>query len=255
MENDLAGHPKMGTSSNTDVDVEGGDSQASPALVGEGTVDPQYRLDVDSQVLLDENLHQTDRSRATGFVGKSSEVQWLRTLLLQGQFEPATLTGRRRSSATRSNNDQVSQVTFYLDAEDTDLDFEVDPYELPPVETAEHLWEAYVDKVHDSFPILPRRLFEDQFRKCFQGAGHGVGPHINRKWLAILNLVFAIGAQYSHLTNADWAADDRDHLVYHARAKKCSWNNITLSSHPDLPQIQVAGLLAFYYLSTGQVSR
>jgi hypothetical protein len=44
-------------------------------------------------------------------------------------------------------------------------------------------------------------------------------------------------------------------LIYQARARKFGWNEKTLSQHPDLPQIQVAGLLAFYYLSTGQVSR
>jgi len=244
--------PQTQTPSNTDIDGE--DSREARALMDNGAADSQ-RVDVDSQDLLDEDLHESDRSRATGFVGKNSEVQWLRTLLHQERLDDGPLRDRRASFASSTNSDQVSLVTFYLDTENVDLDFEVDAYELPTTETAGKLLATYMEKVHDSFPILPKKLFEDQFQKYFHGVERGVAARLNPKWQAILNLVFAIGARYSHLVKADWAQDERDHLIYQARARKFAWNERTLSRHPDLPQIQVAGMLAFYYLSTGQVSR
>jgi hypothetical protein len=244
--------PQAQTPTNTDIDGE--DSREVRASMDNDAADVAL-LDVDSQDLLDENLHENDRSRATGFVGKNSEVQWLRTLLHGERLDDSSVLGRRASFAPSINSDQVSLVTFYLDTDNVDLDFEVEAYELPTPETAAQLLAVYMDKVHDSFPILPKKLFEDQFRSFFQGVEHGRAPRLNPRWQAVLNLVFAISARYSHLVKADWEQDERDHLIYQARARKFGWNEKTLSQHPDLPQIQVAGLLAFYYLSTGQVSR
>jgi hypothetical protein len=228
-------------------------------MFDDGTLEPHELVDLTSLDLLDENLHENDRSRATGFVGKNSEVQWLRALLNRDRTEEES-TGtaprdRRPSFATGSSNEQVSAVTFYLDNEKVNLDFHVEPYELPAMDMAERFLATYMDKVQDCFPILPRKLFEDQFRRYFEAKAHGAAPRLNPKWQAILNLIFAIGARYSHLIKATWCADERDHLVYHARARAFGWNEATLSQHPDLPQIQIAGLLAFYYLSIGQVSR
>ena len=188
-------------------------------------------------------------------MGKNSEVQWLRTLLYPERLHDGSMHGLRASSATSRDSDQVSLVTFYLDADNTDLDSVVDAHELPTSKTAQRLLATYMENVHDSFPILPKKLFEDQVRKYFEGEKKGVAPRLNLKWQAILNLVFAIGARYSYLVKAEWAAEERDDRIYQARARKCAWDEATLSQHPDLLQIQVAGLLAFYYLSTGQVSR
>ncbi|CAI6339581.1 unnamed protein product [Periconia digitata] len=230
------------------------------SLFDESIAESDEQVDINSLDALDENIHMNDRSRATGFVGKNSEVQWLRSLLhLENVADDPTMSGvaakRKMSTVTSGNNDQVSVVTFYLDSEDVEPNSYVEPYELPDPDTAERLLGVYMEKVHDSFPILPRKLFEEQFRKYFTGLKHGAAPHLNVKWQAILNLVFAIGARYSHLIKAEWQADEQDHLVYQARARSFAWNDSTFVQHPDLPQIQVAGLLALYYLSIGQVSR
>lgn len=154
-----------------------------------------------------------------------------------------------------SNRKQVSAVTYYLDHQSIELEFQVDPYGIPTKDVAEQLLSAYMEKVHNSFPILPRKLFEGQCRKYFEALRFGNAPRLNTKWQAILNLVFAIGAKYSHLVKPSWEADARDHLIYRARACSLSWNESSVKQHPDLPQIQIVGLLAFYYLSVGQVSR
>lgn len=56
-----------------------------------------------------------------------------------------------------------------------------------------------------------------------------------------MNLVFAIGARYSHLVDAEWRADDRDHLVYMWRAVHLLQlqQMRTLTLHPEQRLIQV----------------
>lgn len=219
-------------------------------------LDYQSELDTESLDLLDEDLHISDRARATGFVGRNSEVQWLRAAAHAQTDRPDEDGVQRRGSyATGLSNEQISSYSFWADPESVEADFFVDSYELPPLETAERLLGCYMNKVHDSFPILPRKTFEDQFRKYFTALANGNAPRLSPKWQAILNLVFAIAAKYSHLSKASWQADERDHLIYQARARTFGLNDSTMTTHPDMPQIQSLGLLAFYWLSVGQVSR
>lgn len=244
--------------SNPDTDVDRsrepqGMSDASPVEPRE----PLEPLDAGSMDLLDEDLLKDDRVRATGFVGKNSELQWLRTIMLQLERgdESPNVSDRRGSSYGVENIEQVSTFNFYLNSESVDLDYVIDPYELPTPETAERLLQCYMATVHDSFPILPRKKFEEDFRKYFRAVRVGTAPRLSPKWQAIMNLVFAIGAKHSHLVKARWEADEVDHLIYQARARAFGLNEFALINHPDVHQIQVFGLLAFYYLSVGQISR
>ncbi|KAF2624217.1 C6 transcription factor-like protein [Macroventuria anomochaeta] len=253
VEEEISGSRRTTAPSIPDTDANG--SQESHEL---GALDHQDGLDTESLGLLDEDLHINDRARATGFVGKNSEVQWLRAVTLAQSEQTDDEAGalhRQGSYAPGIGNEQISSYSFWTDSESVDIDFFVDPYDLPPLETAERLLGCYISKVHDSFPILPRKTFEDQFRKYFTALQNGNAPRLSPMWQAILNLVFAIGAKYSHLSKASWRADERDHLIYQARARAFGLNEFTLTRHSDVPQIQSLGLLGFYWLSIGQVSR
>jgi hypothetical protein len=109
-----------------------------------------------------------------------------------------------------------------------------------------------MSKVHDSFPILPRREFTEQTRVYFGSLRNGNAPRLNPKWQIVLNLVFAIGANYMHL-NEGWSADS--HVTYQARARNFGLSEAAVVCHTDVPQIQGLGLLGFYWLSVGQVNR
>ena len=213
-----------------------------------------HEWNTESLDLLDEDLHENERSRATGFVGQSSDVQWLRSFLLLERID-GDVTFEGESPFCATYYEQVSAVTYYLDHESIEIEGQVDPYSFPEFHVVEKLLYTYMNKVHDSFPILPRKLFENQCRNYFDSLRHGSAPRLNIKWQAILNLVFAIGAKHSRLVTASWRADERDHVIYRARAQALALNRPALEQHPDLPRIQVMGLLAFYYLSIGQVSR
>ncbi|KAF5852443.1 hypothetical protein GGP41_007844 [Bipolaris sorokiniana] len=197
----------------------------------------------DGSQLLDEDLLRNSDSRATGFVGQNSEIQWLRDLKtqigsraseewerpygslykLQGSNKEAVVQREdalhtQQQSPKVGNISRVSDSTFYLDSDDLDVDIMVDPYELPSPETAEKLFDCYMRTIHDSFPIV---------------------------------------SDYAHLIQAEWRADERDHLIYMTRA---IWilrlDKVATSLRaPSLPIIQATGLLSLYYLTAGHVSR
>ncbi|KAF2175302.1 hypothetical protein K469DRAFT_69847 [Zopfia rhizophila CBS 207.26] len=257
--------PDSDDSDDSDEDGEDGD-----ALVSAST-DTSEGLDI-----LDEDLHIDEESRATGFHGKNSEVQWLRSLKSRfqraGRKPPGMRHGppsnddeattqridtvqRRRKSSRAGRIPRVSSSDFYLDKETIEVDVLFDPFELPPVETAQNLLNCFMNTVQDSFPILSKKLFEDQFHEYYESVRQRRPNKFTERWQAILNLVFAIGANYSHLIKADWRGDDRDHLVYQSRARMLGLKGAALISPPDLSLIQITGLLAIYYQSIGHVSR
>lgn len=230
----------------------------------------------DETDFVDEDLLRDQDSLATGFVGRSSEVQWLLRLRQQterhgslpgfeGPYGPPSdgpeATSRRIEASKQRKQQQssspirVSTSTFYLDIENIDVDYGVNPFELPPVETAQRLFDRYMNTVHDSFPILSKGDFTSQVRQYYTSLSQGTPSAMPEKWLAILNLVFAIGAKYSHLIQTDWLADSPDHLIYHSRAQILGLGGLSLVSQPDLMQIQITALLAFYFLGVGRVNR
>ncbi|KAL5401958.1 hypothetical protein PMIN03_011084 [Paraphaeosphaeria minitans] len=230
--------------------------------------------------VVETDLLHDEETRATGYVGKSSELEWIRRLQIQVECPEGALPGSEGPYGPPGDNSEAalqrikarqirqelqerdfnaslpaSTTSFYLDNDAFDVDDAVDPYELPPMETAQKLVESYMHTVQDSFPILPRSSFTGNFRAYYESVGQGLPLAAPDMWLAILNLVFAIGARYSHLTQADWRADDRDHLIYQSRAHILGLHRSPLASNPNLMQVQLTGLLALYLLVVGRVNR
>jgi hypothetical protein len=133
--------------------------------------------------LLNEDINYNETARATGFVGKASEVQWVRGLDAhnhlnesEGPYGPPGEDVRSvsdRLSALRRRQEKdpwpmmhTSKASFYLDDEALETDLGVDSYEIPPFETAEKLVRAYMGSCHNSYPLLAKRPFMDQFHKC-----------------------------------------------------------------------------------------
>lgn len=210
-------------------------------------------------------------AKDTGFMGKNSELTWMQRLRQENKYgspprESADPEVRREEmNASRPKNSSSSSApplahedgfairdsSYYLDDEPVTIYEAVDPYEMPTREMANNLFEAYITRVHPSFPIIGKNVLSLQYNKFVLG-------QLQRppdKWLAILNVIFAIGAKYSHLIQADWQADDRDHLIYFTRARMLSMNGDTIFDHPDLQQIQIAGLMSFYMVCISQVNR
>jgi len=214
-----------------------------------------------------EDFSAKEEARQTGFIGKTSEITWGQRLRDENQFgSSSSHESRLNPEGTRplfgecagepmhrlpevDESYAVRNASYHLDDFAISTFDMVDRYELPTPETATRLYNTYLQRVHYAFPIIGKTTFTGQFGRFMEGKIPG------GRWLAILNLIFAISARYSHLVQAEWRGDERDHLIYFTRARLLSMNGESIFEHPDLQQIQVSGLIAWYFLCTGQINR
>lgn len=232
--------------------------------------------DVGSEESVDLAAEDFNRSEAkkTGFIGRHSEIAWAQRLAhvqAEGTGEHSKDTtshgeagtgegaGPGRVAAIKSRhapgnawNDSISDFAYHLDNDRSLKLDQVDPDELPPPEQVNTLVECYLENVHNFYPVLIRPDFTEQFQSFLRTGGRGTAP---ATWRAMLNMVLAIGAKFSHLTSAPWHGDDRDHLIYHTRALQLCPINESTMVQPDIQRIQVVALVSFYYLTIGHVSR
>lgn len=209
----------------------------------------------------DEDHNRTEQSRATGFMGKSSEVSWMQRLQKEAEQrargQPGMLDLNQDDDDDEDTKDELSLHTlnYHLDDLDISVPEPVQRYNMPPRQLADRLFEEYLKSVHPFFPIISKPLFCAQYQTFFENSSRSTAARPGDKWLAILNMIFAIAAKHSHLVNAPWRGDENDHLVYLARARLLSMNGEVLFSHPDLQQVQVEALIAFYLLASDQINR
>ncbi|PSN62764.1 hypothetical protein BS50DRAFT_128596 [Corynespora cassiicola Philippines] len=226
---------------------------------------------------VDEDFIERQDPQAVGYIGKGSEADWLRCLQedinrpsgisyqpdgVYGSPGDSTEAASQRMEARKKRKFQESKSTeqpstskFFLDVGSAEVNYTVDPFEIPPLAVAQNLLDVYMETVQDSFPILSRQCFTSQFRQYFTSISRGSPLVISRRWLAILNLVFAIGTRYLHLTRVGWLEDDQGHQIFQSRAQILGFSGPDLVSLPDLLQIQITVLLAFYFFSVGHINR
>lgn len=214
-----------------------------------------------------ESLCETDRvnedfnrdafTRATGFIGQSSEISWLHKLRKEiygeasqdSDAQQAAETGQKSTPPTPDTdiqkNVQIASFNYYADLEDLSLPNDIDPRQIPPRDVANSLFETYMDSIHPSFPILGSKTFAAQFHTFYSVAKALPGNH----WLAIMNLIFAIAALCSQPEG-----EGKNHLLYFSRARILG-SNQALLDHIDIQQLQVEGLTSLYLLATGQMNR
>jgi hypothetical protein len=192
-----------------------------------------------------EDFNRNESVQAMGFVGQHSEMAWLYTLKCKLDNDNST------SLSEHLNRPSISRLNYFQDEmEISGLD-NVDMIARPPHNIANKLVDEYFESMHPEFPILGKGTFLDQFRLFYANSSMRPG----KRWMAVLNLVFAIATKHSMLKDSHTGGPYSDHCVYFARAWRLGLGNFSLLSHPTLQQVQVEGLTSFYLLSTGQVNR
>ncbi|GES64396.1 C6 transcription factor [Aspergillus terreus] len=212
-----------------------------PTVVSSSSVDPSLvALDY-----TDEDFNRDERIQAVGFVGEHSEISWL--------YRLKRMLRQTNSAIPRGTPERpsVSSVNFFLDDSDIPVIDNVDPCQQPPQAVADKLVDNYFQSVHPSFPIIGKVIFLRQY-KSFSSTPF-VRP--GRRWLAILNLVFAIASRYSRHMEVPTEDSAEDDSVYFSRAWKLSMSDVALLDHPNLQQVQVEALTSFYLASVAQVNR
>ncbi|KAJ9301169.1 transcriptional regulator family: Fungal Specific TF [Paecilomyces variotii] len=201
----------------------------------------------------DEDFNRNKKAQATGFVGTYSDTSWMQKLK-RDIHEESNSTVPVSSQIPSGANDEsysVASVSYFLDDIELSVAGDIDPYQLPSQAVADKLLNSYFNVVHPTFPIVGKVTFMHQYRLFYSKPSVRPG----NKWLAILNLIFALAAKYTTLIEETWRGPDSDHFVYFTRACQLSINKAPLLAHPDLQQVQVEGLMSFYFLTIGQVNR
>lgn len=208
---------------------------------------------------VEEDPNRTEHTRATGFMGKASEITWLQRLQREAEQRargnPGTLESNHDDDEETKEGFSLHALNYHLDDLDISVSEPVQLYNMPPRQLADRLFDDYLNTVHPFFPIISKPLFRAQYQTFIESSARPNAVRPGDKWLAILNTIFAIAAKRAHLVNAPWHGDDNDHLLYLTRARLLSMNSDVLFSHPDLQQVQVEGLIAFYLLASDQINR
>lgn len=184
-------------------------------------------------------------------MGKNSEVTWLQRLASEATKQsdggvPLTSIERHQLPI----DDSIASMNYHLDYQTTSYPNITDAFVLPPRSLADQLFQIYLKKVHTSLPFIRRDLCIAQYKNCFSG-GH-MNP--GRKWLAVFNMIFAIGCAICRLSKQDMQQETTEDLFL-ARARSLNSSESVLYDHDDLQQVQAEALMAFYFLIVSQINR
>jgi hypothetical protein len=128
----------------------------------------------------------------------------------------------------------------------------VSSFLLPTRTEADELVQSYFTTVHQLFPILLGPVFIAQYELFWQTSQP---PPNTALWVAILNLVFALGAIYGHFIQAGRVNNERDHLLYFVRARLLSLEHLAMLQVPTMENIQLTSLFGMYLVASCQINK
>ena len=176
------------------------------------------------------------------FTGNASDLQWLRKLdleLVKGAI-PEEATRTDLPSRSKSHLPPLLPETAYKDFAGE----KVDPFVLPDKLIADYLIASFFRTIHVSFPVLDKTAFLFHY-KMLTNTWHAE-TFEDCTFLAELQLVFAIGAIHTQISGSKGILDEKDHLLFAARAHILSLDSGVFGETSHLAQVQMFGLSALY---------
>jgi hypothetical protein len=128
----------------------------------------------------------------------------------------------------------------------------VEAFRLPPKSTTDMLVDAYFSTIHPFYPILSESHFMTQYNVYLQRNALPEGGHV---WLAILNIVLAIGDLYTQCVQTSQESPGDDDTIFWLRSHALSPDTSHILGVPTLPQIQLLSVTGLYFLSRYQINR
>ncbi|KAJ5369358.1 uncharacterized protein N7496_009118 [Penicillium cataractarum] len=184
----------------------------------------------------DEDFNSSQRLQAMGFIGEHSPTAWL--------FELKRHLARDTSPKPGDEDcpPSISVMNYFQDTIKVEILEDGSQWTLPPRKEADHLLNFYFRTIHPEFPVLGKIAFSWQYQSYISSPNARPG----RRWMALLHLVFAIAAKVSPLASTYYGESTRHHDIYFSRAWQLGIDHVALRDSPDLQQVQVEGLAAFY---------
>ncbi|GFF86676.1 hypothetical protein CNMCM6936_006845 [Aspergillus lentulus] len=198
---------------------------------------------------VEEDYHRNQQLHAFGYLGSHSEISWIRDL--RKEIDRATPLAEAKAASPGNGSKALTSVSYFLDDQNLLVDHSIAPYDRPSRTLGDRLIHLYFDAVHPSFPIVGRIPFMQQYALYYSR------PNMRppERWLAILNLIFALGAKLQRLLAEPLMEGTDGPLEYFSRAQKLNFTNGQIFDHPNLQQVQAEGLSAFWLMSMGHVNR
>jgi hypothetical protein len=190
-----------------------------------------------------------DDTRATGHMGKSSSVTWAKRTA-----EECEETTQEELLAT-SHETGMTLVSYHTEDADVELfdTTNVNAFDWPDPDEADELVRIFFDHVYPTQPLLDRSSFMARYAQFPRGSNNL--SHDDLIWLGTLNVVFAIGAVYCHLTKIHAGGTPFDHLQYLARAKLLCLDQGLLYEDARVATISALGLICLYFVTTCRLNR
>ncbi|KAL2819297.1 fungal-specific transcription factor domain-containing protein [Aspergillus cavernicola] len=195
---------------------------------------------------IQEDFHKDKGLQAIGFMGGPSEMSWINELYQVLEKDTPFL-----DTEASNKSQSLTSVCYFLDDEELLLDPNIDPYGRPPRYIADKLLDCYFFTVHPSFPIIAKIPFMQQYEMYYTRSD--LQP--TKRWLTILNLVFALASKFAQLVSKPWVSETDSPMICFTRARKLSFTENQLLEHPNLQQVQVEGLTAFFLMAIGHINR
>lgn len=191
---------------------------------------------------------------ASGFIGKMSEIMWI-----QRAREHLSNPPQESKYGIIPEVDHYRSTTqdcnYFMDDRNVlavDEDY-VNELDRPPPDTAVILSEAYFHALQGAFHFVGRDDFLTTLRAFPQQ--HRRLEWSQRRWLALANVVWAIGSKWLQISKLDHVDHPDSHLVYYARARRLGLDHRIMFDHPDIERVQAMGIVAFYLFLNGSIAR
>ncbi|RPB28157.1 hypothetical protein L211DRAFT_801346, partial [Terfezia boudieri ATCC MYA-4762] len=229
----------------------------SPPLnneVGPSTPGDHRGLPTASFEHISQDINTFSVNNPFGYLGKSSCLWWIQRAREQLRKSIPLVVAIDTMVDPRVPSVEKLDATMYhlddLGMPETGRD--VSPFEIPPKGVADVLVYDYFRTVHCAFPILSKTIFLSQYEQLYRQNMEPIQAGV--KWLAIFNLVLAIGRTHCNLVGEaagyDYQAD------YFLRARILgALDGALLFQIPDLQQVQMLGLAANYLLVNHRINR
>lgn len=200
---------------------------------------------------ISEDLNRNEESRATGFIGKNSVHAWLRNLEPDSGYRVSPDRSTEGAGGTRISQPISPQglennlsVSYFLDDQKLPLSNSFDAYKMPSKNVADCILHSYFKSVQPLFPIVRTDLFLEQYRSIWGGNS---GPRPGQKWLAIFNMILAIGCRRLQFLQ-EKLLPGTSHETFFSRARSLSLNENMTFEHGGLQQVQVEALVMLYFM-------
>ncbi|KAL4948243.1 fungal-specific transcription factor domain-containing protein [Aspergillus filifer] len=202
--------------------------------------------------LVKEDLNRSDKTVAVGFFGKNSEVAWMQKLEDESaKYGKDSSDSEQPPSSKADRHVPIMSMSYHLDDLSIPFSDSTDPFAVPSKELADLYFNAYMDSVHSNFTVVRKNTFTSQYESFYKKKAFGAP----RKWLAVLNMIFALGCRFCKLAGEiSPEMRDTEDTEFLDRARKLCLTGNVLFEHDDLQQIQVMLLVAVYLVALGQVN-